>query len=179
MLLLRLSPIVPFCVINYLMAGTSLTFRDYVTSLFGILPGTVAYVFIGTTLSNYLGFGDDNHDGGGAHKSTTKWIELFSLVVGIILTLLATVILSYHARQELLKYQTRSQDSEQDVVSYSPDLSPFHGIQSDSNGSGTLREESVDSRASASQRTSSKHSNARSTKSSFVGGTIDEYSVYM
>jgi uncharacterized membrane protein YdjX (TVP38/TMEM64 family) len=181
MLLLRLSPIVPFCVINYLIAGTSLSFRDYATSLFGILPGTVAYVFIGTTLSNYLGFHDDNHDeggGGGSHKKTTKWIQLVSLIVGILLTLLATVILSYHARQELLKYQTQSQESEQDVVSYSPDLlSPFHGEGGTAPG---FREDSMDSRASGSQRSSSKHSNARSTKSSYVGGeTIEEYSVYM
>lgn len=181
MLLLRLSPIVPFCVINYLIAGTSLSLRDYVTSLFGILPGTVAYVFIGTTLSNYLGFQDDNHhDDKANNEKTTKWIQLVSLLIGIILTLVATILLSYHARKELLKYQTRSQESE-DVVSYSPDMSPFHGSQSGGvNGlTGIAREDSIESRHSSS-RHSSKQSGGRSTKSSYIGGdTIDEYSVYM
>jgi hypothetical protein len=183
MFLLRLSPIVPFCVINYLMAGTSLSLREYVISLFGILPGTVAYVFIGTTLGNYLGFKDDNHHDS-SHRETTKWIQLISLVVGIILTLLATVLLSYHARKELQKYHDDS-ESEQDVVSYSPDLSPFHGSQSgggiNSPGlTGIAREDSLDGRNSS--RNSSKHSSSlpRSTKSSYLAGDpIDEYSVYM
>jgi hypothetical protein len=183
MLLLRLSPIVPFCVINYLMAGTSLSLRDYVISLFGILPGTVAYVFIGTTLGNYLGFKDDNHHDS-SHEQTTKWIQLISLLIGVILTLLATILLSYHARKELQKYRDNGGDSEQDVVSYSPDLSPFHGSQSGggNNSPGTVgiaREDSLDSRNSS--RNSSKHSMPRSTKSSYIGGgdPIDEYSVYM
>lgn len=110
------------------MAGTSLSLRDYVISLLGILPGTVAYVFIGTTLGNYLGFKDDNHHS--SHEKTTKWIQLISLLIGVILTLLATILLSHHARKELQKYRDNDDESEQDVVSYSPDLSPFHGSQS-------------------------------------------------
>lgn len=184
MLLLRLSPIIPFCVINYLIAGTSLSLRDYTTSLFGILPGTIAYVFIGTTLSNYLGFQDDNHhDDKANHQTTTKWIQLVSLLIGIILTLLATILLSYHARQELLKYQSQNRDLE-DVVSYSPDLSPFHENDSQSGGnnnsfSGIGKRDSIENRRSGSNQ-SSKQSSARSAKSSYLGGeTIDEYSVYM
>lgn len=117
MLLLRLSPIVPFCVVNYVIAGTSLSFHDYVTSLSGILPGTVTYVFIGTTLSNYLGFHDDgskNH----SQEHTANYIQLISLLVGIVLTFIATILLSYQARKELLKYRTTSEDS--DFISSPP-----------------------------------------------------------
>lgn len=162
------------------MAGTSLSLRDYVISLLGILPGTVAYVFIGTTLGNYLGFKDDNHHS--SHEKTTKWIQLISLLIGVILTILATILLSHHARKELQKYRDNDDESEQDVVSYSPDLSPFHGSQSsggdNSSGlTGGAREDSVDSRNSS--RNSSKYL-PRSTKSSYLGGDpIDEYSVYM
>lgn len=206
MFLLRLSPIVPFCVINYVIAGSSLSFHDYTVSLIGILPGTVTYVFIGTTLSNYLGFHDDGSKND-SHKNTANYIQLISLLVGIVLTLLATILLSYQARKELLKYRTTVSD---DIISSPPvdELlsTPMNPINENSIGINEMsrsvsgvaaaaatfgsnnREDSVDSRASSSVRQSSrnsKYSLPRSQKSSSyltgdgVVDPIEEYSVYM
>lgn len=48
-LLLRLSPLVPFGLQNYLMGATGITLRAYAgATLVGIVPGTALYVYIGT-----------------------------------------------------------------------------------------------------------------------------------
>lgn len=48
-LLLRLSPIFPFALSNYLYGVTSVDFLEYmVATLIGFFPGTLAYVYGGT-----------------------------------------------------------------------------------------------------------------------------------
>lgn len=48
-LLLRLSPLVPFNVLNYALGLTGVRLRDYVVgSFFGMLPGTLLYVWLGS-----------------------------------------------------------------------------------------------------------------------------------
>mmetsp|Transcript_33626 Transcript_33626/g.51846 ORF Transcript_33626/g.51846 Transcript_33626/m.51846 type:complete len:133 (-) Transcript_33626:64-462(-) len=51
-MLLRLCPIIPFTILNYLMGITAIHLRDFCLGCVGILPATVVYVFVGTTLSN-------------------------------------------------------------------------------------------------------------------------------
>jgi uncharacterized membrane protein YdjX (TVP38/TMEM64 family) len=47
-LLLRLSPIFPFALSNYLYGVTAVGFWPYITATFlGFLPGTLAYVYSG------------------------------------------------------------------------------------------------------------------------------------
>ena len=48
MLLLRLSPIFPFALSNYLYGATSITFKNFFWgTLLGFAPGTLAYVYTG------------------------------------------------------------------------------------------------------------------------------------
>merc|ERR1711982_262843 len=47
MFLLRLSPIIPFNVLNYFAGVTSISLMDNILSLLGILPGTILIVFLG------------------------------------------------------------------------------------------------------------------------------------
>jgi uncharacterized membrane protein YdjX (TVP38/TMEM64 family) len=50
-LLCRLSPVIPFNLLNYAFGMTSVSFRDYaLASWIGMLPGTVLYVYLGSTM---------------------------------------------------------------------------------------------------------------------------------
>ena len=48
-LLLRLSPIVPYGLLNYALGVTGVRFRDYAAAtMIGMLPGTITYVYLGS-----------------------------------------------------------------------------------------------------------------------------------
>lgn len=52
-LLLRLSPLFPFTMLNYSLGLTSIGLRDYVVaSWVGMLPGTILYVYLGSLLTS-------------------------------------------------------------------------------------------------------------------------------
>ena len=51
-LLLRLCPLVPFTIFNYVMGITGVSFFDYAVGGLGMLPGTLVYVFVGTTIGS-------------------------------------------------------------------------------------------------------------------------------
>lgn len=51
-LLMRLCPLVPFNYFNYVMGITAVSFFDYAVGGLGMLPGTLVYVFVGTTIGS-------------------------------------------------------------------------------------------------------------------------------
>ncbi len=58
--LLRLSPVVPFAVLNYLMGVSQIRQRDFVVaSALGKAPSTLAYVYVGSALQVLTTPGDD------------------------------------------------------------------------------------------------------------------------
>jgi len=92
MSLLRLSPIIPFNALNYIAGVTSVSFRDNALALLFILPGTVLYVFLGSSagsLSDSESSGDD--------QTTT----IITVVFGIVFGLLGIAATSYYAKKEL------------------------------------------------------------------------------
>ncbi|MGK7910912.1 MAG: TVP38/TMEM64 family protein [Synechococcus sp.] len=50
MFLIRLSPGFPFNLLNYIMALTKISLKDYIIGATGILPGTIMYVYFGSLL---------------------------------------------------------------------------------------------------------------------------------
>lgn len=48
-MLMRLSPAVPYNVFNYVVAGTKVTLRDFVCASVGMLPGTFSITLIGSS----------------------------------------------------------------------------------------------------------------------------------
>ncbi len=91
-LLLRLSPLIPFSLSNYLYGLTSARFVPYVAaSWVGMLPGTVLYVSLGAAGKSLAG---------GRARSPWEWALL---VAGVLATAAVTVLLARVAKKELPK----------------------------------------------------------------------------
>jgi uncharacterized membrane protein YdjX (TVP38/TMEM64 family) len=90
--LLRLSPIVPFSLSNYLYGLTSIRFGAYVlTSWLAMLPATVVYVSLGAA---------GRAAGTGARRTPAEWALL---AAGLAATAAVTVFVTRLARRELAK----------------------------------------------------------------------------
>jgi uncharacterized membrane protein YdjX (TVP38/TMEM64 family) len=96
-LLLRLSPIFPFNLLNYALGLTRVSLRDYVlASLLGMLPGTFLYVYLGslvTTASELLS---------GKRPAIGLWGKILYWA-GLAATLVVTILITRMARQALNK----------------------------------------------------------------------------
>ena len=90
MLLLRLCPLIPFTAMNYVMGITAVTFFDYAVGGLGMIPGTIVYVFVGTTIGSITDAASGNYDSGTA--------GLILLIVGSILACVAIVYISIKVR---------------------------------------------------------------------------------
>ena len=92
--LLRLSPLIPFNALNYALALTRVSLRDYVLgSALGMLPGTVLYVYLGSLVT----------DGAQllAGRGTTSPAAMALTAGGLVATLLVVALTARIARVEL------------------------------------------------------------------------------
>ena len=94
MLLLRLSPIFPFNVMNYLMSLTGMRLSHYFFgSWIGMLPGTLLYVYIGSAASDLTSLVAGEYDSG-------PWGRVF-FIGGLIATAVVTVLIARFASRTL------------------------------------------------------------------------------
>ncbi len=92
--LLRLSPVIPFNLLNYLLGVTRVSLRDYVlASWIGMMPGTVMYVYLGSVFGLAAG-------GGTREKSAAEW-SLY--VFGLIATAGVTIWITLLAKKALAR----------------------------------------------------------------------------
>lgn len=101
MALLRLSPIIPFNVLNYVAGVTAVGFWEYVWALFAILPGTILYVFLGASAGSLTD---------SARSGDSVTITIIVVVTGVFFGVLAVALTSYYARQELRRATQESQE---------------------------------------------------------------------
>ena len=81
--LIRLSPLFPFTYINYGFGLTGVRTLPYaIATLFGIIPGTFAFVYIGSLLATAAG------DASGTQKA----VQIAGLAITIVVTVLVTRI---------------------------------------------------------------------------------------
>jgi len=85
--LLRLSPLIPFSILNYLLGLTNVSVGGYVlASALGMVPGILLYTYIGSTLASLGELGSDGASGGQL-GSVFFWVGLAAtLAVTIVLT---------------------------------------------------------------------------------------------
>jgi len=92
-LLLRLSPIVPFNLLNYVLSLTSVRLGTYVlASVVGMLPGTALYVYLGSLAPAAAELSSVAQDGGAARTL---------YVIGLLATVAVVVIGTRAARRAL------------------------------------------------------------------------------
>ncbi len=88
--LMRFSPAMPFSLQNWLFGVTAVKFIPYIlATFFGIMPGTLLYVWIGSIGAN------------AAAGSETSTAKLVFLIIGILATLIVTVFIGKKAKEKL------------------------------------------------------------------------------
>ncbi|MFQ5718831.1 MAG: VTT domain-containing protein [Acidobacteriota bacterium] len=91
--LTRLSPVFPFNLLNYAFGLTAVGFWPYLlTSWVAMLPGTILYVYIGAAGANLT---DE------AVTGTADWTRTVPQVVGLLATLVVTILITRIARRAL------------------------------------------------------------------------------
>lgn len=92
-LLLRLSPVLPFNLFNYAAGLTDVAMKDYIwASWLGMLPGTLLYVYVGSLAGSVASVGKSHH------RSPVEW-ALYA--AGLLATLIVTLYVTRLSRQAL------------------------------------------------------------------------------
>lgn len=92
--LLRLSPVFPFALLNYLLGLTRVRFPDYLVASVGMLPGTVLYVAAGKVAGDVAAAA-----GGAAPTHGTGYYAVVGL--GLVATIAVTLLVTRTARRAL------------------------------------------------------------------------------
>ncbi len=94
-LLLRLSPILPYNVLNYALGASSITLRDYVLGSFvGMLPGALLYAYLGSLIGDVASLST-------VDASDVRWARHALAVLGLTATLFVSVFVTRVARRAL------------------------------------------------------------------------------
>ncbi len=95
-LLTRLSPVFPFNLLNYTLGITQVSLKDYILGSFGMIPGTILYVYIGSLAGSIAMIGTQQEIDPQAQM--WKWILQ---VVGFIATVAVTIYVTKIAKTAL------------------------------------------------------------------------------
>jgi uncharacterized membrane protein YdjX (TVP38/TMEM64 family) len=90
--LLRLSPVFPFVLLNYALGLTRVRLSDYALASFGMIPGTILYVYYGKLAGDVAALGS-----GQAPARGTAYYVLTA--VGLVATIGATTLVTRIARR--------------------------------------------------------------------------------
>lgn len=99
--LLRLSPVFPFNLLNYALGLTQVRFVDYLAASVGMLPGTLLYVYYGKLAGDVAALA-----GGATVERGAGYYAV--LVLGLLATVLVTLVVTRTARKALAEATERS-----------------------------------------------------------------------
>lgn len=93
-LLLRLSPVVPFNVLNYALGLSEASLGRYVAASFvGMLPGTFMYVYLGSLVTTAADLGGSSQAGASGKIALT--------MIGLVATVVVVALVTRSARRAL------------------------------------------------------------------------------
>jgi uncharacterized membrane protein YdjX (TVP38/TMEM64 family) len=92
--LLRLSPVIPFNLLNYALGVTRVRLADYVLASVGMIPGTILYVYYGKVAGEVAALAG----GTGVERGAEYYLVL---ALGLVATVIATVIVTRMAKRAL------------------------------------------------------------------------------
>jgi uncharacterized membrane protein YdjX (TVP38/TMEM64 family) len=93
-LLLRLSPVFPFSLLNYALGLTRVRFADYLVASIGMLPGTLLYVYYGKVVGDVARLA-----AGAPVRRDAAYYALAG--VGLVATIVVTTLVTRIARRAL------------------------------------------------------------------------------
>ena len=94
MFLLRLSPLVPFNLLNYALALSGVRYRDFLLASVGMIPAIVMYVYYGKVVGDVAKLA-----AGVAPPRGTEYYVL--LTIGLVATVVATTLITKAARKAM------------------------------------------------------------------------------
>lgn len=92
--LLRLTPVIPFNLLNYALGLTRVRFADYLVASFGMIPGTFLYVYSGKLAGDVAVLA-------GNPAVAKGWPYYTVLALGLVATIAVTAIVTRSARRAL------------------------------------------------------------------------------
>jgi uncharacterized membrane protein YdjX (TVP38/TMEM64 family) len=93
-LLLRLSPVFPYNVLNYALGASPVRYRDFLIGGVGMLPGTVLYTYYGKVVGDVTALA--------AGTAPPRGPEYYALLaLGLAATLVLTIVITRAARKAL------------------------------------------------------------------------------
>jgi uncharacterized membrane protein YdjX (TVP38/TMEM64 family) len=96
MILLRLSPLIPYNALDYMSGVTAIPLWAYSAALIGILPGTVMFCFVGASASSLADSGD----------SGNQTVKIITIAFGVTFAIIGVYVASYYSKLELDRVST-------------------------------------------------------------------------
>ena len=101
MFLLRLSPLVPYNILNYALALSGVRYVDFLIALIGMIPAIIMYTYYGKVVGDVAALA--------AGVSPPRGPEYYALlVVGLIAIIASTTMITRAARRAMDRQQQRS-----------------------------------------------------------------------
>jgi len=98
MFLLRLSPLVPYVLLNYALALSGVRYRDFLLATVGMLPAIVMYVYYGKIVGDVAKIA--------AGVAPPRGVEYWIVVsLGLVATIVATTMITRAARRAIAQQQ--------------------------------------------------------------------------
>ena len=102
MFLLRLSPLVPYNLLNYALALSGVRYRDFVIALVGMIPAIVMYAYYGRVVGDVAILA--------AGIAPPRDFAYYALMaVGLVATVVATTLIARAARRAVEQQRNRQQ----------------------------------------------------------------------